>query len=259
MAEQRLNDKVAIVSGAGTRGPMPGTGQATAILYARHGAKVLLTDLDLGRAEETQATIEAEGGTASVFQADATSEVDCRDMVDACVERSAACMFCSTTFAGIGSGNGHRNRGRISGPLNCGQSQKRHPDFQTRHSSDDRLRRWLHHQCFVHRRPTSRLDSQRAICCRQGRTGAINTRYRCASWPRQYPRELYRARPSYMPRSWPISATKSASCGARRVRWARKAMPGMSLGQACSWRVMNRVGYLALFCQSTPACWQPLH
>ena len=39
MSQPRLKDKVAIVSGAGSRGPMPGTGQATAILFAREGAK----------------------------------------------------------------------------------------------------------------------------------------------------------------------------------------------------------------------------
>ena len=104
MAEQRLKDKVAIVSGAGTRGPMPGTGQATAILYARHGAKVLLTDFDLARAEETQASIAAEGGTASVFQADATSEVDCRGMIETCVERYGGLHVLFNNVGGIGSG-----------------------------------------------------------------------------------------------------------------------------------------------------------
>ena len=104
MAEQRLKDKVAIVSGAGTRGPMPGTGQATAILYARHGAKVLLTDFDLVRAEETQASIAAEGGTASVFQADATSEVDCRGMIETCVERYGGLHVLFNNVGGIGSG-----------------------------------------------------------------------------------------------------------------------------------------------------------
>mgnify|MGYP003323183251 CR=1 FL=1 len=56
----RLQDKVAIVTGAGTRGPMTGTGQATAILFAQQGAKVLLIDLEIERAEETQATFESE-------------------------------------------------------------------------------------------------------------------------------------------------------------------------------------------------------
>lgn len=85
--KNRLQDKVAIVTGAGTRGPMPGTGQATAILFARHGAKVLLADLDIKRAEETLADIEEEGGQAAIFQADVTSEVDCRAMVETCLDQ----------------------------------------------------------------------------------------------------------------------------------------------------------------------------
>ena len=71
MSDKRLQGKTAIVTGAGS-GPMPGTGQATAILFPRQGANVLLVDLELARAQETQATIAAEGGQASVFQADVT-------------------------------------------------------------------------------------------------------------------------------------------------------------------------------------------
>ena len=82
----RLHNKIAIVTGAGTRGPMPGTGQTTALLFARHGAKVLLVDLDMERAEQTLAAIEQEGGQATVFKADVTNEGDCRAMVDACLE-----------------------------------------------------------------------------------------------------------------------------------------------------------------------------
>lgn len=87
MSEKRLQGKSAIVTGAGTRGPMIGTGQATALLFARQGANVLLVDLDAERAQETQATIAAEGGQASVFQANVTKEADCCALVDACVER----------------------------------------------------------------------------------------------------------------------------------------------------------------------------
>ncbi len=90
MSDKRLQDKVAIVTGAGTRGPMVGTGQATAILFARQGAKVLLVDLEVDRAQETQATIEAEGGQASVFQADVTNEKNCQALIDTCLARYGA-------------------------------------------------------------------------------------------------------------------------------------------------------------------------
>ena len=83
----RLESKVAIVTGAGSQGDGIGNGKATAILFAREGASVLLVDSVAERAEETLATITAEGGEASVFQADVTSADDCRHMADAAVER----------------------------------------------------------------------------------------------------------------------------------------------------------------------------
>ena len=104
MAEQRLKDKVAIVSGAGTRGPMPGTGQATAILFARQGAKVLLADLHEERAKATLAAIESEGGTASVFQLDVTREDECRAMIEACIARYGALHVLFNNVGGIGNG-----------------------------------------------------------------------------------------------------------------------------------------------------------
>ena len=86
MAE-RLQGKVAIVTGAGSSGEGVGNGKATAVLFAREGAKVLLVDAAVDRAEETLSMITAEGGAASVFQADVTKADDCRGMVEAAVER----------------------------------------------------------------------------------------------------------------------------------------------------------------------------
>ena len=83
----RLEGKVAIVTGAGSSGPGVGNGRATATLFAREGAKVLLTDLDEDRARETLELIEAEGGVASTIQSDATNADDCQRMVAACMER----------------------------------------------------------------------------------------------------------------------------------------------------------------------------
>jgi NAD(P)-dependent dehydrogenase (short-subunit alcohol dehydrogenase family) len=83
----RVEGKVAIVTGAGsTPGPGIGTGKATAVVLAREGASVLLVDLFPERAEETRALIDAEGGKAEVFGADATSSADCAAMVAAAVD-----------------------------------------------------------------------------------------------------------------------------------------------------------------------------
>ena len=75
----RLEGKVAVVVGAGqTPGDTIGNGRATAILFAREGAQVLLVDRDVVSANETRTMIEAEGHTAEVLAADITHEDDCR-------------------------------------------------------------------------------------------------------------------------------------------------------------------------------------
>jgi NAD(P)-dependent dehydrogenase (short-subunit alcohol dehydrogenase family) len=83
----RLADKVAIVVGAGqTPGDTIGNGRATAILFARHGARVVAVDRNLASAAETVAMIEAEGNTAIALEADATREADCQAVVARVVE-----------------------------------------------------------------------------------------------------------------------------------------------------------------------------
>jgi len=83
----RLEGKVAIVTGAGSSGEGIGNGKATAVLFAREGAKVLLVDVVQERAEETLAMIQEEEGEASVFQADVTKADDCRRMVEEALDR----------------------------------------------------------------------------------------------------------------------------------------------------------------------------
>lgn len=83
----RLKDKVAIVVGAGqTPGDTIGNGRATAILFAREGARVVLVDYNFESAIETQALIEAEGGTCLPVRADVTREEECAAFVRAAVD-----------------------------------------------------------------------------------------------------------------------------------------------------------------------------
>ncbi len=86
----RLDGKVAIVTGAGSRGPGVGNGKAAALLFAREGARVLCVDLKAENAEETVKQIATEGGEASVFAADVTRKADCQAMVNAATERWGA-------------------------------------------------------------------------------------------------------------------------------------------------------------------------
>ena len=82
----RLDGQAAIVVGGGqTPGQTIGNGRATAITYARAGARVLVADRDLDAAAKTVAEITAEGGDAVPFRADVTDEADIAAMVaDAC-------------------------------------------------------------------------------------------------------------------------------------------------------------------------------
>jgi NAD(P)-dependent dehydrogenase (short-subunit alcohol dehydrogenase family) len=69
----RLKDKVAIVVGAGqSPGEGTGNGRATALTFAREGAKVLCVDHNLKSAEETVKMIADGRGMAEAFQADVT-------------------------------------------------------------------------------------------------------------------------------------------------------------------------------------------
>ncbi len=81
----RLKDKVAIVTGAGSVGPGIGNGKAAAVLFAREGASVLLVDYGLEAAEETRRLIDGEGGASRTFRADVSRSDDCDAMVEECV------------------------------------------------------------------------------------------------------------------------------------------------------------------------------
>lgn len=84
---ERLKGKVAIVTGAGSIGPGWGNGKASATLYAREGAKVLLVDNRPDAVAETARIIEAEGGTCATLVCDVTQSDQVAAMVAACVDR----------------------------------------------------------------------------------------------------------------------------------------------------------------------------
>ena len=71
----RLKELVAIVVGAGhSPGEGMGNGRATALTFAREGAKVLCVDHNLKSAQETVEMIGANQGTAMAFKADVTKD-----------------------------------------------------------------------------------------------------------------------------------------------------------------------------------------
>ncbi len=86
MRGDRLKDKVALVTGAGSVGPGWGNGKATATLFAREGARVFAVDLNLDAVEETRRIIEEEGGHCMTHQADVTEVDQVELMIHRCVE-----------------------------------------------------------------------------------------------------------------------------------------------------------------------------
>src|SRR5512139_637477 len=84
----RLKSKVAIIIGAGqTPGATVGNGRATAILFAREGARVLAVDRYLDSAEETVTLIRKEGGDAYAIAADVSDEASLKAAVASCLEK----------------------------------------------------------------------------------------------------------------------------------------------------------------------------
>jgi NAD(P)-dependent dehydrogenase (short-subunit alcohol dehydrogenase family) len=77
----KLNGKVAIITGAGS-----GIGRATAILFAREGAKVVVADLVASAGEETAAEIKANGGEAVFVRVDVSQAAEVEQTVRVAVE-----------------------------------------------------------------------------------------------------------------------------------------------------------------------------
>jgi NAD(P)-dependent dehydrogenase (short-subunit alcohol dehydrogenase family) len=82
----KLDGKVALVTGCGTRGEGWGNGKAIAVLLARQGATVFGVDRDIDAAKVTQQIIQEEGGKAHVTTANVTIAQDVQHMVRSCMD-----------------------------------------------------------------------------------------------------------------------------------------------------------------------------
>jgi NAD(P)-dependent dehydrogenase (short-subunit alcohol dehydrogenase family) len=77
-----FDGKVALVTGGGS-----GIGQAACYLYARDGAKVVISDIDEKRGGETVSAIQDKGGEAVFVRADVSKPEDCQAMVSTTLEK----------------------------------------------------------------------------------------------------------------------------------------------------------------------------
>ena len=91
-----LKDKTAVITGAGR-----GIGQATAFLFAKEGAKVLLCDLDKKPLDETVSKIKSGGGTAEGMICDVTKKEDCEAVMKAGANLGKGSIDILTNIAGI--------------------------------------------------------------------------------------------------------------------------------------------------------------
>lgn len=91
-----LDNKTAIVTGAGS-----GIGRAIAVLYAKEGARVMVSDIDDAGGKQTVDQITKAGGRASFFKADTSSPEDNRRLVEEAVKQYGG-LHLAVNNAGIG-------------------------------------------------------------------------------------------------------------------------------------------------------------
>jgi NAD(P)-dependent dehydrogenase (short-subunit alcohol dehydrogenase family) len=83
----RLQDRIAIVTGAGCVGPGWGNGRATAVRFAEEGAKIFAVDRNLDSVSETIERVKAAGGEIVTHQCDVTGAASVEIMVKTCLDR----------------------------------------------------------------------------------------------------------------------------------------------------------------------------
>lgn len=91
----RLSGKVALITGAGS-----GIGQATALLFAKEGAKVILADIATEGGEKAAEMIKDADGEAAFVKADVSQEDDVKALVNKVIETYGR-LDCAHNNAGI--------------------------------------------------------------------------------------------------------------------------------------------------------------
>jgi len=111
---ERLKGKVAIVTGAGSVGRGVGNGRATAIVFAREGAKIVAVDINVDSANETKRLVEETGGQALVIQADVSRSADCQKVIEKCIQSFGRLDILYNNVGITASGGLNRGHARCS-------------------------------------------------------------------------------------------------------------------------------------------------
>jgi len=91
-----LKNKIALITGAGS-----GIGEATALLFAKNGASIVLADMDMDGANRVLAAIEKEGGKGMVMKTDVSKPAECEKLVSEAVKKFGR-LDIAVNNAGIG-------------------------------------------------------------------------------------------------------------------------------------------------------------
>ena len=94
--ERLLENKVALVTGGSS-----GIGRASALAFAREGAKVTIADINVEGGMETVEMIRRAGGESIFVRTDVSRGIEVEAMVDKTVE-TYGCLDCAHNNAGIG-------------------------------------------------------------------------------------------------------------------------------------------------------------
>jgi NAD(P)-dependent dehydrogenase (short-subunit alcohol dehydrogenase family) len=103
---RRLAGKVAIVTGGGSSGPLPGTGVAISTLFAVHGAQVAVLDISPDRAANTVELIDSAGGHGVPIVVDVTDVAECGRAVREVMEKFGRLDILANNAAITGGGRG---------------------------------------------------------------------------------------------------------------------------------------------------------
>ena len=90
-----LDGKIALITGAGS-----GIGRASALTFAREGAKVAVADKLVDGGQETVRMVEAAGGTASFIEVDVSDAASVEAMVNTTIDTYGR-LDCAYNNAGI--------------------------------------------------------------------------------------------------------------------------------------------------------------